>query len=295
MPNFSIQEIFTEKAPTVTIIDVGAMLEGKNRFDGLLEKGLARVIGFEPDPTEYQKLKPREDERHAFLPYFVGNGKPAVFHRCRYNGCSSLYRPNRKLLDLFTSLGDPANGFFEVLSTSDVMTVRLDDIEEAKNCDFLKVDVQGAELDVLKGASRTLGHAAVVELEVEFVPLYEGQPLFAEIDSYMRSQGFLLHKFADLAGRAMQPFVVDSNPFKPMSQVLWANAVYVKDFTSFEHYSSDILLKTAIVLHEAYASLDMAAFALKAYDAGQGTHLNECYMAKIFSTAQAECSFLNIM
>ncbi len=295
MPNFSIQEILAEKAPPVTIIDVGAMLEGKNRFDGLLEKGLARVIGFEPDPTEYQKLKPREDERHAFLPYFVGNGKSATFHRCRYNGCSSLYRPNRKLLDLFTSLGDPANGFFEVLSTSEVMTVRLDDIEEAKKCDFLKVDVQGAELDVLKGASRTLGHAAVVELEVEFVPLYEDQPLFAEIDSHMRSHGFLLHKFADIAGRAMQPFTLDQNPFKPLSQVLWANAVYIKDFTRFDQLSSDMLLKTAVVLHEVYASIDMAAFALKAYDAGQGTHLNEDYMAKISATAHVEYSFLNIV
>lgn len=292
--NFSLQEVVPEKLPTVAVIDVGAMLEGKSRFEGLVERGMARVIGFEPDPTEYQKLKAQADARHIFLPYFLGNGKPATFHRCRYNGCSSLYKPDPGIIDLFTSLGDPANAFFEVLGTSEVKTKRLDDVGEVQACDCLKIDVQGAELDVLKGAVRTLRETAVVEVEVEFVPLYENQPLFAEIDMFMRKNGFLLHKFAEVGGRAMRPFVLDNNPFKPMSQILWANAIYVRPFANFERIAPEVLLKTAIVLHEVYTSIDMAWFALKAYDAKAGTKLSDAYIARVTAAGNIQYSFINL-
>ena len=89
MANFSIKEILGDKVPTVTVVDIGAMIEGKNQYDGLVERGMARVIGFEPEPREFEKLKAQGDKRHTYLPYFVGSGKPATFYRCRYNGCSS--------------------------------------------------------------------------------------------------------------------------------------------------------------------------------------------------------------
>jgi FkbM family methyltransferase len=283
--NFSLQDIVSERLPMVTVVDVGAMLEGKSRFAGLVERGMARVIGFEPDPTEYQKLKAQADARHVFLPYFLGNGKPATFHRCRYNGCSSLYTPDPGIIDLFTSLGDPANAFFEVLGTS----------EEVQACDCLKIDVQGAELDVLKGAVLTLRETAVVEVEVEFVPLYQQQPLFADVDLFMRESGFTFHKFAEVASRALRPFVLDNNPFKPMSQILWANAIYIRPFADFERLAPEVLLKTAIVLHEVYTSIDMAWFALKAYDAKAGTKLSDAYMAKVTAAGQLHYSFMNVV
>jgi FkbM family methyltransferase len=294
MAGFSIKEILPENAPRVTVVDIGAMLEGKSRYDRLVERGLAQVIGFEPEPHEFEKLNARADQRHVYLPYFVGNGRPGIFHRCRYNGCSSLYKPNAQLIDLFTSIGASKNGNFEVLGTTEVATKRLDDIEEIHACDFLKIDVQGAELDVLEGAVRTLSGTAVVELEVEFVPVYEGQPLFAEIDGFMRQNGFLLHRLVDVAGRSLRPFTAGGNRYRPISQILWADAVYIKDFTCLEKLPVDMLLKTAIVLHDVYVSLDMVALALKVYDAQAGTALREAYMARIAGTPGMNYSFLNV-
>jgi FkbM family methyltransferase len=296
MANFSILETLGSKTPMVTVVDIGAMMEGKikNRYDGLVERGLAQVIGFEPEPTEFEKLKAQADRRHAYLPYFVGSGKTATFYRCRYNACSSLYRPDPKVIDLFTTIGASAGGNFEVAHTAEVQTVRLDDIKEVAPCDFLKIDVQGAELDVLGGAVRTLGRTAVVEMEVEFVPIYENQPLFAEIDLFMRQNGFLLHKLVDVGGRSLRPFVVGSNPYKPISQLLWADAVYIKDFTRFDALSPELLLKTAVLLHEIYSSIDMVAFALKAFDAEAGTNFCSDYMQKVTAVGKIEYSFLNV-
>jgi len=62
--------------------------------------------------------------------------------------------------------------------------------------DLLKLDVQGYELEVLKGAPMTLQRAKAVLCEVSFVPLYEGQCLFADVVTFMSANGFSLRAFA---------------------------------------------------------------------------------------------------
>lgn len=56
---------------------------------------------------------------------------------------------------------------------------------------LVKIDVQGAELGVLKGCDR-LETADFVYVELSFVELYEGQPLFQEVADYLASRGFSL-------------------------------------------------------------------------------------------------------
>ena len=97
-------------------------------------------------------------------------------------------------------------GNFTVTSTSPIKTTRLDDVEGLPPIDFLKLDVQGAELDVLRGATQTLENVLVIESEVEFVPLYKDQPLFGEMQVFLRERGFLFHKLLDIAGRSFRPF-----------------------------------------------------------------------------------------
>lgn len=58
---------------------------------------------------------------------------------------------------------------------------------------LLKLDVQGYELEVLKGAASTLAASAAVVLEVSLLPYNEGAPLFAEVVAFMRSQGLLAY------------------------------------------------------------------------------------------------------
>ena len=86
-----------------------------------------------------------------------------------------------ELLSQFVSLPP----IYKTVSTHEVQTTRLDDIPDIGTCDYLKIDVQGGELDVLKGAQRVLKDVIAVHCEVEFAPVYRDQPLFAEIDTLL--------------------------------------------------------------------------------------------------------------
>jgi len=66
-----------------------------------------------------------------------------------------------------------------VEKTARVATRRLDDVSEIKAVDLLKMDAQGAELQILKSGERRLAEAVVIQTEISFVTLYQGQAAFA--------------------------------------------------------------------------------------------------------------------
>lgn len=61
--------------------------------------------------------------------------------------------------------------------------------------DVLKMDVQGGELDVLRGAEGLLSAQRIrlIYTEAFFVPFYEGQPLFGEVSGHLAARGYRLH------------------------------------------------------------------------------------------------------
>lgn len=79
---------------------------------------------------------------------------------------------------------------------------------------FLKIDVQGYELSVLKGATETLKKVAVAVMEVNFEGLYEGQAEFSELVALMARNGF---RFIELADEMRVP---------PGGRVIYGDAVF---------------------------------------------------------------------
>jgi len=81
---------------------------------------------------------------------------------------------------------------------------------------FLKIDTQGYEMHVLQVAEKLLAHTRLIETEVSFTKLYEGQVLFDDIVRFMQQHGFSLW--------ALFPVFCD----KDTGRLLQADALFYK-------------------------------------------------------------------
>jgi FkbM family methyltransferase len=271
--------------PPLKIVDVGAMFigEGTDAYTALANACPCEVIGFEPVKAECERLIAMNIPGRTYLPYFVGDGTARKFYECNAPMTSSLFEPNAPLLAKFQTL----EGVTRIVNVSTVETRRLDDIPETAGADFLKLDVQGGELLVLMGAEARLKNVLVIHTEVEFVPLYKDQPLFADIDGFLRARGFAFHKMNGLAGRTFKPLMANNQPSAALSQNLWGDAVYVRDFMAFDALAPEALLKIATICHENYKSYDLVGVALEAYDRKMGTGLQMDYLRTLTEALKA--------
>ena len=240
----------------------------------LLAAGVARVIGFEPLPEALARLNQRKGPNETYLPLAVYDGSVCDLKVCRAPGMTSLLEPNVALLDFFHSFPE----WGAVQKRVAVQTVRLDDIKEIKRLDYLKIDVQGAELVIFQNGVARLRECLVIHAEVEFLPMYQGQSLFSEVELYLRGCGFVFHRFAPLVSRTVQPMMVDGDKYAGLSQVFWADAVFIKDFTKLDGLSVQSLRKLALILHDVYGSCDIVLRALMALDAKAHSTIAEKYL-----------------
>jgi len=158
----------------LTLVDVGVRWGFPQRWLELAPP--ARLIGFEADPDECKVLA----ERHPgaeFVALALGEAPGrAELHVAHETGSSSLFAPDESLHAVRPALAGTA--------TVRTETVELDTLaawaarEGVERVDALKLDVQGAELAVLRGAGALLDGVRGLEVEVEFHPIYRGQPLF---------------------------------------------------------------------------------------------------------------------
>jgi len=267
---FPILQGMPQEATCVSIIDVGAEpLEfEEDIYAPLVREGRCNILGF--DPFLGKQTAPDSTPRRRILPFFIGNGRPAQFHVNRYSPTSSLFHSDLEFMSQFSSLS-------ELCATTrivDVETRRLDDIPEIDACDFLKIDVQGSELDVLAGSKRTLESTLFVHVETEFAPIYKGQPLFADIDVFLRQQGFEFLDFVKFGWnnyRALPSSVL-------RSRLLWADSIYIKTPGLMADPHPMVLLRAAFIAHVLYRKYDLATHLIGLYDRACRTELGRCYV-----------------
>jgi FkbM family methyltransferase len=271
--------------PSIKIVDVGANpLAGvQGPYQSLIDKSLASLVGFEPDPTVFDELQAIKGQRQTYLPVAVGDGKRHQFRLCQMSGMNSLLAPNFDLLNLVHRHG----AWAKVMSVVDVDTRRLDDIAEIEAMDYLKIDIQGAEMLVFENATEKLKDCLVVHTEVMFVPMYVGQPLFSEQELFLRRFGLQVHKFFEMQGHVLKPLEVNGDPHAPLSQVFWADVIFIKDITRLDRLRPEQLLKLAIILHDVYRSVDVAHLMLEAYDRASATALAPAYLDSLIKAPQA--------
>jgi len=186
---------------------------------------------------------------------------------------SSLYEPDHNVMRRYENLSE----LCQIESVYEVDTWRLDDLEAAQDVDFMKIDVQGAELDVLKHGVQTLRSVVAIQTEVEFVPIYKLQPLFADVDNFLRSEQFQFLRFTNTNGRSLKSGI----PALPYTQVLWADAVYIRTSEQWTNLSDGSLAKLALILHVLYDAFDYTAELLKILDDRHCTGHRTRYLEKL--------------
>jgi FkbM family methyltransferase len=169
----------------LTLIDIGAARDIEPRWKRV--ESFLNYIGAEPDERSRNLLltRPNNCLSYSIIPNAIWDSTGTIdINLCKKPMVSSFYPPYTEFVNLF-----PYADRFTIESVENLSAVRLDDLS-LKACDFIKIDIQGGELNALKGARTVLQKTIGVELEVEFLPIYKGQPLFGEIQEFLDAAGF---------------------------------------------------------------------------------------------------------
>jgi FkbM family methyltransferase len=243
------------------VLDIGAnAIDGVPPYKGMLANGLCTVTGFEPQASALAELDRRKGPQERYLPFAIGDGTERVLYVCRAQGMTSLLRPDPEHLALFNEF--PKLGHIE--REICVTTHRLDDIDAIEHVDFLKIDIQGSELEAIKSGQQTLSKAVAIQTEVSFVTLYQSQPTIGIIDTALREMGFMPHCFAEVKMWPIAPTVVDGNQRKPLRQLLEADVVYIRDITRTQNMDGEQWKHLALIAHHCYGSYDLTSYAIRA-------------------------------
>jgi FkbM family methyltransferase len=236
----------------VCVVDIGARGGWQRKWRRL--RPWVTFVGFEPEPIELERLRSTSAPGETYLGEALSRvSAEMVLHHTRNPNCSSLYRPNRGLIQRLR----PGDDQLDVVRSEPIQVVTLDDSLSTagiSRVDFIKIDTQGSELDILHGGLGTLERGVIgVEVEVEFLPLYEGQPLFSDVQEFMLSHGFELMGFPrtstvadfraakhDGSGLSLGRGVLESvrarfghgGTFRGAKQLLYADAIYLRSTNS---------------------------------------------------------------
>lgn len=263
----------------IAAVDIGASaIDGDKPYSALLNRGELNVVGFEPSAEALAELNRAKGPQETYLPYALGDGGVHTLKLCKCLGMTSLLEPNPAIFPYFHGFAEWA----EIVERIELKTVRLDDVVEIKALDYLKIDVQGAELMVFQNARRLLSECVVIQTEVEFLPLYKDQPLFSDVETFLRSQGFILHRFVPAPHtRMVSPLVMGGDILNGLSQVFDSDVVFIRDFTKPDLMTSSQMLKMAKVLHEIYGSYDVVLRLLLDHDGRFGTSYGPRYLSHL--------------
>lgn len=187
--NFA-RALFDVVKPTL-VLDVGANL-GQFRSWARGEIGYrGRGISFEPLPSaaEHLRLQIQDDPSWQLRQVAIGDVPGnAVLNICgdHKGDLSSLLEPSRAHTRVLAGMNQ-VRGRVEV--PVEVLAEHLEGITDQV---FLKIDTQGSDLAVLRGAGAALTKVAAIQTELSFTPLYAGQPRATEVIDFLEAAGFVM-------------------------------------------------------------------------------------------------------
>ncbi len=212
-----IRPLFTTTTPV--ILDIGAHKgESISRFASAFPD--CKIISVEPNPELVGALTADYGDRATIIEKAVAacEGTIDLFVN-EQTGTSSLLRINEESRDSITIQDEGIAGLGAINKQIQVESTTIDAIarsHDLNSIELIKIDVQGAELDVLRGASRSLAITSVIEVEISFFDFWESSTTFRQIEEILHPAGFSLYSL---------PFV-SQNPMNGRTD--WVDAIYAR-------------------------------------------------------------------
>lgn len=252
-----IRFLLEHAAPSArsVVCDVGANPVEDPPYHALRNLKACTVVGFEPQEEACKKLQDAAADNEVYVPVALGAPGPATLHMYKSTGFTSIFKLRQACLDWIGRVQrQPAT-----MREAQINLRAMDDVGDIPAIDMLKIDVQGAELDIIRNGKTKLADAMAVITEIRYYQLYEDEPSWAELDTELRAQGFVLHKLLPT-----KQFVLPNsarermNPAQCGSQMIDGDAVYVRNMENPDALSDDQLKHQALFAAAAFDSQDLA-------------------------------------
>ena len=221
----------------ISLIDIGSSYDIQPRWKKI--KKILNYHGFEPNSELHQNLKNKNTDclSYNIYPFLISEKKEIIsLNICDNPGVSSIFKPNFLFLSKFKD-----HKRFNINKKISLEANNLDSLN-LKSSDFIKIDIQGAELKALNGSLKTLDNTLGLEIEVEFQKMYENQPIFGDIHKFLDDKEFELIDFPIIKRWERE----EENSF---GQIVFADALFLRspEFAN-ENFNSSKMAKYILIL-----------------------------------------------
>ena len=279
----SVNKLLEDRKITINFVDIGSR-NGVLELDGIAAHVAA--YGFEPNPVEYEKLVSGKTDAArlgvvvpsysmlTYAPYAIaGTAGIGDFYVTHGPGAAGMLEPDPTRLKEIRWKGELykdnlADDVFKVDKVIQVETNTLGSFAKEKKLafiDYLKIDVEGSEYEVLESAGDLLKNVGVIKVEICFITFRKNQKLFSEVDLLLRKFGFDLLRYESVPEQVGLKERTEPWSYHPAvgvpekyGQLIQADALYVNRSLA---NNSRRIAQAVVLIDKNY--LDEALFVLR--------------------------------
>ena len=254
---------FIKNISPIIICDIGSSRVDETVFlDNLFKNTNSKLIGFEPNIDEFKKLE--NSSKKKYYNYGIGDGKIHNLNICAAVGLSSFLQPNMEYLELFHKFEEWA----KIEKKIPIKTKKLDELDE--KFDFIKIDVQGFESEIIKNGTSKIKDSLVIQVETSPIPLYKKEKNFSYICNQLEQLGFNLHMFNKIHSRTFKPLTVQNSIYNGLNHLFQLDCVFIKNLDNLDKLDAESLKKIILILFWSFKSYDLVDLLVRKLDSLSG-------------------------